>query len=56
MLASYYPQGTPVFCVLAATCGVLRYLLDAHWPSDVVAGAALGWAVGAGCWYLLPVS
>ena len=56
VLANYYPQGTPVFCVLAAACGVLRYLLDAHWPSDVVAGAALGWAVGAGCWYLLPVN
>jgi membrane-associated phospholipid phosphatase len=54
VLVSYYPAGAPVFWTLAAACGVLRYVLDAHWPSDVLAGAALGSGMGAACWYLLP--
>jgi undecaprenyl-diphosphatase len=45
MLARAYPQGALTFWVLAAICGVLRYLLDAHWPSDIVAGALVGYLV-----------
>jgi membrane-associated phospholipid phosphatase len=26
---------------------LLRYLLDAHWPSDVVGGVAVGYVSGA---------
>jgi membrane-associated phospholipid phosphatase len=44
VLATLYPQGTAIFWCLAIGCAVLRYLMDAHWPSDVLAGIALGYA------------
>jgi membrane-associated phospholipid phosphatase len=31
---------------LAAAVGLSRIVIDKHWASDVVAGAALGWAIG----------
>jgi membrane-associated phospholipid phosphatase len=42
VLAWLYPQAAVTFWVLASACGFLRYVLDAHWPSDVLAGVALG--------------
>jgi membrane-associated phospholipid phosphatase len=45
MLARAYPQAALAFWVLASICGVLRYLLDAHWPSDIVAGALVGYVL-----------
>lgn len=45
-LAHYYPPAAITFWGLAILCAVLRYVLDAHWPSDVLAGAALGYACG----------
>lgn len=47
MLARLYPPGAPVFWALALACAALRYLLDAHWPSDVLGGIALGYGIGA---------
>jgi membrane-associated phospholipid phosphatase len=44
-LATLYPNGAVTFWVLALACAGLRYVLDAHWPSDVVGGIALGYAV-----------
>jgi len=44
-LAVLYPQAKVVFWALAILCATLRYLLDAHWPSDVLGGIALGYAV-----------
>ena len=44
-LATLYPDAAATFWVLAIACAVLRYILDAHWPSDVLAGIALGYAV-----------
>lgn len=44
-LTFLYPQGTIVFWALAILCATLRYLLDAHWPSDVLGGIALGYAI-----------
>jgi membrane-associated phospholipid phosphatase len=32
--------------IVAAAIGVSRVVSGAHWPADVVAGAALGWATG----------
>lgn len=46
-LAWMYPPAAITFWVLAILCAGLRYLLDAHWPSDVVGGMALGYA---GAW------
>jgi membrane-associated phospholipid phosphatase len=45
ILAAYYPHGWTTFWFLALACAALRYLLDAHWPSDIVAGMAVGYAV-----------
>lgn len=54
VLARLYPQAAVVFWSLAVITAILRYLLDAHWPSDIVGGIAVGylvadltWAVGA---------
>jgi membrane-associated phospholipid phosphatase len=45
MLAELYPQAQWTFWVLAAICAGLRYVLDAHWPSDVVAGFLVGYVI-----------
>ena len=45
VLARLYPSAAVTFWSLAVITAVLRYLLEAHWPSDVVAGVALGYAV-----------
>ncbi len=43
VLAMHYPAAAPTFWTLAIACAGLRYVLDAHWPSDVLAGVALGY-------------
>ena len=48
VLAAYYPPAAVTFWVLAIACACLRYVLDAHWPSDVLGGIALGYAVAVG--------
>ena len=45
-LAILYPQAAGIFWTLGITCAILRYLMDAHWPSDVLIGIALGYASG----------
>ena len=45
LLARTYPQAALTFWALAAICAALRYVLDAHWPSDIVAGALVGYGV-----------
>jgi membrane-associated phospholipid phosphatase len=52
VLAVLYPNGAATFWVLALTCAGLRYIMDAHWPSDVLGGIALGYAVGYGSLYV----
>jgi membrane-associated phospholipid phosphatase len=44
-LAYLYPGAAVTFWSLAGICAALRYLLDAHWPSDVLGGCALGYGV-----------
>lgn len=44
VLAALYPRGTELFWALAIICATLRYIMDAHWPSDVFGGIALGYA------------
>ena len=41
----FYPQAAGVFWSLAIICAALRYLLDAHWPSDVLGGSAVGYGI-----------
>ncbi|HZL35577.1 MAG TPA: phosphatase PAP2 family protein [Tepidisphaeraceae bacterium] len=45
MLAILYPPAMATFWTLALLCAALRYVMDAHWPSDVLGGIALGYAV-----------
>jgi undecaprenyl-diphosphatase len=45
MLSILYPPAAPTFWTLAVMCAGLRYLMDAHWPSDVLGGIALGYGV-----------
>jgi membrane-associated phospholipid phosphatase len=49
-LAHYFPVTSAVVWTLAALCGILRYLVDAHWPSDILAGAFLGYSVAWAVW------
>jgi membrane-associated phospholipid phosphatase len=51
-LSILYPAGAITFWVLALLCAGLRYILDAHWPSDVVGGVALGYGIAFGVWHL----
>ena len=44
-LAWYYPHAAATFWGLAIACALLRYILDAHWPSDVLGGCALGYGL-----------
>jgi undecaprenyl-diphosphatase len=46
VLATAYPHAAITFYALGLTCAVLRYVMDAHWPSDVLAGIALGFLGG----------
>ena len=52
ILAMWYPAAAPTFWGLALGCAGLRYILDAHWPSDVLGGVALGYGVAYGTWTL----
>lgn len=45
----YWPAAV-IFWVLALICAGLRYIMDAHWPSDVLGGIALGYAAGHIVW------
>jgi len=49
-LVMLYPQATVTWWTLAILCAGLRYLLDAHWPSDVLAGTIVGWSMAWGIW------
>jgi len=46
-LSRLYPRLAPLVVVLAAITVCARVILGAHYPSDVVAGACIGWVIGA---------
>jgi undecaprenyl-diphosphatase len=52
-LSYLYPPAAIVFWTLAVVTGLLRYLLDAHWPSDVLGGLAFGYAVAWATWHVI---
>ncbi len=45
-LIYYWPEAAVVFWLLAFITAILRYLMDAHFPSDVIAGSLLGVVMG----------
>jgi membrane-associated phospholipid phosphatase len=45
-LAMLYPPAAGIFWTLGIVCAALRYLMDAHWPSDVLIGITIGYACG----------
>ena len=53
VLALLYPQAAVTFIALALICAVLRYILDAHWPSDVLGGLALGYGAAHLTWWAM---
>ena len=46
-LARLFPGATWVWILLAAGCGLTRVLATAHFLSDTVTAACVGWAVAA---------
>ena len=56
VLAAAYPPAAVTFWVLALLCAGLRYVLDAHWPSDVVGGIAAGYLAARVCWWAFGMS
>lgn len=46
-LATIYPRARGVWWALATLVGVGRVVFGAHWPTDVIVGAAAGYAIGA---------
>jgi len=55
VLAAAYPHAAATFITLGLICAILRYLMDAHWPSDVLAGIAMGLAGGMLACKIFPV-
>lgn len=47
-VSAVVPPAAPAMLVVAAGCGLQRVAAGAHFPSDVVAGWLLGWAVARG--------
>ena len=50
VLSAAYPHAAVTFWALALLCAVLRYVMDAHWPSDVLGGIAVGYLAGIVAW------
>lgn len=53
VLVLLYPPAAITFWILALVCVVIRYVMEAHWPSDILAGIALGYGVGHLAWWLI---
>jgi membrane-associated phospholipid phosphatase len=52
-LGQLYPRARWVWYALAVGCGVTRVLSRAHFLSDAMFGALMGWCVGWGVWFVM---
>jgi membrane-associated phospholipid phosphatase len=50
ILSRIFPRAWPVWWVLAWGCGLTRVAAGAHFLSDIVVAALVGWATGAVLW------
>ncbi|MFC1465913.1 MAG: phosphatase PAP2 family protein [Candidatus Brachytrichaceae bacterium NZ_4S206] len=50
VMSRLLPGSAPVWYLLATGCAVTRIMAGAHYLSDTVAAAAIGWLVAEGCW------
>jgi membrane-associated phospholipid phosphatase len=50
ILVQAYPSAAAIFWTLAIICALLRYIMDSHWPSDVLCGVALGYGAAWIVW------
>jgi undecaprenyl-diphosphatase len=46
-LTALYPSIRVLVFALAVVVGLGRVLFDAHWPTDVIVGGAMGWAIAS---------
>jgi membrane-associated phospholipid phosphatase len=46
-LIHVWPEAAVVFWILASITAVLRFVMSAHFPGDIVAGSAIGVGLGA---------
>jgi len=51
-LAHLFPRAKWVWFALAAGCAATRIIAHAHFLSDVMLGALMGWCVGWGVWFV----
>lgn len=54
MLSRLFPRATPIWFLLAAGCGYTRVASQAHFVSDIVVAALVGWLVAAWVWRWKP--
>jgi membrane-associated phospholipid phosphatase len=47
VLSYLSPKGRPLFLTLATGCALARVIMQAHFPSDILFGAALGYTLAA---------
>jgi undecaprenyl-diphosphatase len=55
-LAHLYPPAAITFWGLGITTAILRYILDAHFPSDVLGGVAIGYVAAICALYFAGVA
>ena len=55
MLSAYFPYVAGIMLPFAVSVALSRVILGLHYPSDVLAGAAIGWALAHVSLLLLPL-
>jgi membrane-associated phospholipid phosphatase len=53
LLTALYPRGRYIFWSLALAVAMLRFVNNAHWLSDVIAGVTVGYVVARSMWFAL---